>query len=249
MNRMTDSKTLPPETQAALDRVVAALTRTLGANLHSLVLYGSAVRGNLVPSVSDLNLLILLEESTPEAHAAIGDAIRGPVRIEPFILGRALLARSLQAFAMKFLSIRRNYRVLHGSDPLAALAVDESLARFLCEQAVRNLRLRCVRSFVVFNRDHERYGRFLSKVTPAVFTGLSEALRRTGVEVPPGYQERIPVFEKSFGVDASVLRRLLEFRSSDARIPSDVAPQVHPALFRLLDAAVRWMEAQWPPLR
>ena len=51
---------LPRETQEALDRAVAALTKTLGANLHSLVLYGSAVRGNLVPKVSDLNLLILL---------------------------------------------------------------------------------------------------------------------------------------------------------------------------------------------
>lgn len=249
MTRMTDSKTLPPETQTALDRVVTALTRTLGANLHSLVLYGSAVRGNLVPRVSDLNLLILLKESTPEAHAAIAEAIRGPVRIEPFILGLALLARSFQAFAIKFLSIRRNYRVLHGADPLAELSVDETLARFLCEQAVRNLRLRCVRSFVVFSRDRERYARFLSRITPAVFTGLSEALRRTGADVPRGYEERIPVFEKSFGADASVLRRLLEFRTSDARIPADVAPQVHPALFRLLDAAVRWMEAQWPPLR
>jgi predicted nucleotidyltransferase len=172
MNPMNTAATLPPETQAALDRVVAVLTKTLGANLHSLLLYGSAVRGNLVPKVSDLNLLILLEESTPEAHAAITEAIRGPVRIEPFILGRALLARSLQAFAVKFLSIKRNYRVLHGQDPFATLTVDEGLARFLCEQALRNLWLRSVRAYVVFGQDRTRYTRFLTKVTPALFTDL-----------------------------------------------------------------------------
>jgi hypothetical protein len=249
MNTMNSSEALPPETQAALDRAVSALTKTLGANLHSLVLYGSAVRGNLVPRVSDLNLLILLDESTPEAHAAIAEALRGPMRIEPFILGRALLARSLQAFAVKFLSIRRNYRVLHGIDPFANLTVDEGLARFLCEQATRNLRLRCVRAFVVFGHDPARYSKFLSKLVPAIFTDLSEGLRRTGTEVPRDYEARLPVFEKEFTAEASVLRELLQLKASDATLSPDQARLVHDRLFRLLDAAVRWMEGQWPPLR
>ena len=246
---MNNAQTLPAETQAALDRVVSTLTKTLGANLHSLVLYGSAVRGNLVPEVSDVNLLILLEESTPDAHAAIADAIRGPVRIEPFILGRALLARSLQAFAIKFLSIRRNYRVLHGSDPFAALAVDETLARFLCEQAVRNLRLRSVRAFVVSGSDRVRYSKFLTRSTSALFTDLAEALRRVGTDVPRTYEERIPLIEKTFGADASVLRELLKLQASGGTLPAGDVRRVHDGLFRLLDAAVRWMEAQWPPLR
>jgi len=249
MNPMKDSKTLPPETQDALDRVVSSLAKTLGANLHSLVLYGSAVRGNLLPKVSDLNLLILLEESTPEAHAAIADAIRGPVRIEPFILGRALLARSFQAFAVKFLSIQRNYRILHGTDPFAGLRIDESLARFLCEQAVRNLRLRSVRAFVISGRDRERYSRFLMKLVPAIFTDLSEALRRVGTELPRSYEERLPLFEKTWAADASVLRQLLQLKTSGQSIPSEDASRIHAGLFRLLDAAVRWMEGQWPPLR
>jgi hypothetical protein len=199
--------------------------------------------------VSDLNLLILLEESTPEAHAAIAEAIRGPVRIEPFILGRALLARSLHAFAIKFLSIRRNYRVLHGADPLASLTVDETLARFLCEQAVRNLRLRSVRAFVVLGQDRVRYSKFLSRIPSAVFTDLAEALRRVGTEIPRSYEERIPLFEKVFGADASVLRELLKLRSSERTLSADDVRRIHDGLFRLLDAAVRWMEGQWPPLR
>jgi hypothetical protein len=55
---MTTTQTLSPETRQALDGWVAALRKTLGANLRSLLLYGCAVRG--------------------------------PVRIEPFVLGRAV---------------------------------------------------------------------------------------------------------------------------------------------------------------
>jgi hypothetical protein len=246
---MTTSPALPPETQEALDRAAGTLKKTLGENLRSLVLYGSAVRGNLVPKVSDLNLMILLEESTPDAHAAIADAIRGPVRIEPFILGRKFLPRSLQAFAVKFMSIRRNYRVLHGADPFDGLAIDESLAKFLCEQQVRNLRLRCVRAFVVMGHDHPRYSKFLAKLTSALFTDLAEALRRVGTDVPRAYGERIPLFEKAFAVDASVLRDILELKSSARALSAGEAKEFHSRLFKLLDGAVRWMEAQWPPLR
>ena len=246
---MTTPPALPPETQQALDGAAGALKKTLGANLQSLVLYGSAVRGNLVPKVSDLNLLILLEESTPDAHAAIADALRGPVRIEPFILGRALLARSIQAFAVKFLSIRRNYRVLHGADPFADLTIDETLARFLCEQAVRNVRLRCVRAFVVIGHDRPRYSTFLSRTSSAFFTDLAEGLRRVGTDVPRAYEERVPLFEKTFGADASVLRDILELKSSGRTLSAGEVKEFHSRLFKLLDGAVRWMEAQWPPLR
>lgn len=246
---MTNTVALPTETQAALDRVKAALVRTLGANLHSLALYGSAVRGNLVPKVSDLNLLILLEESTPEAHAAIAEAIRGPVCVEPFILGRALLPRSLQAFAVKFLSIRRNYLLLHGADPFDGLSIDEALARFLSEQALRNLRLRCVRSFVVFGSDAPRYAAFLAKSTSAAFTDLAEPLRRMGVEVPRPYADRMALFAKTYGVEADVLQELSDLKTAKVAPGADSLKAIHGRLFRLLDAAVRWTEAQWPPLR
>ncbi|MBI3856113.1 MAG: nucleotidyltransferase domain-containing protein [Planctomycetes bacterium] len=246
---MTTSTTLPPKVQEALDRATGALKKTLGANLHSLVLYGSAVRGNLLEKVSDLNLLILLEQSTPEAHEAISEAIDDPVRIEPFILGRALLARSIQAFAVKFLSIQRNYRVLHGADPFATLKVDESLARFLCEQAVRNLRLRCVRAFVLFGPDRIHYSSFIARMTPAFFTDLAEGLRRVGIDVPRSYEERLPLFEKVFGVDASILLKLLELKASARLLSAAEVKEFHARLFKLLDAALRWMEAQWPPLR
>lgn len=245
---MNNSATLPQEIQNALDRVVGALAKTLGENLHSLVLYGSAVRGNHLPT-SDLNLLILLEESTPAAHAAIAEAIQGDVRVEPFILSRALLARSVQAFAVKFLSIRRNYQVLRGADPFSGLAVDESLARFLCEQQVRNLRLRCVRAFVVFGRNRNRYSAFLAKIVSALFTDLGEALRRVGLDVPRTYEERIPLLEKTLGADASILRKLLELKSSMRTLSADEIQEFHAGLFTLLESSVRWMEAQWPPLR
>ena len=234
--------------QAALDQAVEALKSKLRENLHSLIIYGSAVRGNVVPGVSDLNLLVVLREPTAEAHLAIGEAIRGPVRIEPFVLSRDGIERSLQAFAIKFRSIRRHYRVLHGADLLASLEVDEALLRFLCEQAVRNLRLRMTHAFITMAGDPKRYTRYLVDAAPDLFTDLAEVLRLTGTDVPTEFADRIGVFEGNFAVDASVLKDLLVLKNAPRLLSLDEAKDYHGRLFRLLDQAVRWMEKQWPPL-
>ena len=84
------NKLMPPATslQTDLDRVTQPLVNTLGQNLYSLILYGSAVRGDMVANVSDIHLLIVLERSTPAAHRAIATVAEHSRRIDPFILGR-----------------------------------------------------------------------------------------------------------------------------------------------------------------
>jgi predicted nucleotidyltransferase len=232
--------TLPHEVQAALDRVLASLQATLGGNLHSLVLYGSAVRGNFVAGKSDLNLLIVLQESTPEAHSAVAEAIRGPIRVEPIVIGRRGMERSFQSFALKFRSIRRSYRVLHGPDPLA-IDVDPTILKFLCEQALRNYRMRLVHAFVTMDR--KRYSRFLLDSVPALFTALAEVLRVEGIEIPSGFTERIPIIERGYDVQAPVLQELLRLRAAPAEAD---AADLHAQVFRLVDRAVLWVESRWP---
>src|SRR5688572_10384338 len=100
--------------QAALDEAVSSLRRELGDNLHSCCVHGSAVRGNFIPGVSDLNLLIILKESNTAAHESVARAIGGSRQIDPFVLGRRGLERSVRAFATKFASIKRHHRVLYG---------------------------------------------------------------------------------------------------------------------------------------
>lgn len=240
---------LLPEAEDALQCSVEKLKTSLRENLHACILYGSAVRGGFIPEVSDLNLLLILNHSTPEAHEAIAEALCGPVRIEPFILGREGLERSFQAFAMKFRSIRRNYRVLHGADPFKDFKVDEQLLKFLCEQALRNLRLRLTHAFVVVGRDPKRYTRYLVHSLPNLFADLSEVLRSANVEVPKDHSSRIPVLEKHFGVNAAVLSDLLELKKQRRVIDRSEAAEFHSRLFQLLNQAVRWIEAQWPPLQ
>lgn len=237
---------LPATYQTVIDNICTQLPAVLGENLFSCVLYGSAVRGNVVPDVSDINILIVLNESTPDAHMAIADCIEGSVLVDPFIIARKGMERSFKVFAIKFRSIQRNYRVLCGADPVAGFSVRDDAVRFLCEQALRNLRLRSVHNYIRNRKNHQRYLHTLLNMHTAVFTDVTEILRLAGEEVPREYRERIPAIQRYFDVDTAILDDLLTLKNNpDVWKAVDIA-LVHQRIFTFLNHIVMWMEQQWP---
>jgi len=111
-----------------IDQAAAALAEQLKENLHSLILYGSAVRGDLVATASDVNFLLVLQASTSASHRVIRAVVQCFPRLNPFIVELSGMPRAVRVFALKFLSIRRDYRLLRGVDPLVDLQVPRDLA-------------------------------------------------------------------------------------------------------------------------
>jgi hypothetical protein len=131
--------------QAVMDALTAGLTEALGENLYSLVLYGDDVRGDPAPDPTDLGALIILNELTSNALAAIADAIRGRIRSDPFIVTRREIEQSLRTFALKLRGISRRHKVLAGVDPFEAFELDPETLRFLIDHSRRDLRARAAR--------------------------------------------------------------------------------------------------------
>lgn len=235
---------MSPDLDPLLSAAVAALCAALGDNLHSVCLYGSSVRGNAIKGVSDFNLLIVLNDSSSTAHQAIAGVLGKFPRVDPFILAKRGLARSVRAFAPKFASIKRHHRVLFGTDPLADITPDAAMERFLCEQSVRNLRLRLVYAFVMRGRERA-YDRFVIGHTTALFVQLSDPLRIEGIEIPTDFAERIPVFAREFAVAAGVLDELLALKREPRRLNEAEVVALHERLFPVVDGALRWIEGRW----
>jgi predicted nucleotidyltransferase len=235
---------MSPTVQALTERTVQALRERLATNLSSCCLYGSAVRGNFIEGVSDINLLIVLNESNPAAHEAVAGAIGSDKQIDPFILGKPGFERSVRAFAAKFASIKRNYRVLYGEDPLTKVTIEPKIEKFLCEQALRNLRLRMVYAYVTRDRN-KTYERFLFRSITPLFIQFSEVLRLEGISIPNEFPARIALFEKHFGIDGNGLKELLELRTTGSQSLRGKAAEWHQSVFAMVDAVVKWVEAKW----
>ena len=217
---------------------VDKLAGELGADLHALILYGSAVRGGFSQSVSDINVLIVLRESTPAAHLKLRTALNEEPRIQTLIVGLPDLERTMRVFGLKFLSIGRSYRVLHGADVLANFHLDPQLHRDQAEEALRNLQLRMTRAFVLFGADHKRYSAYLLRSFPSIMVNVSEALRLRGVELPLEFAGRLPLLQQYLGGDAMALSELLALRKTPREISSDEAVSLHSRILALLTAAL-----------
>jgi predicted nucleotidyltransferase len=232
---------LPDSYWEILTSVVSGLRKTLGKNLYSCILYGSAVRSSFVAGSSDLNLLIILNESTPAAHREISRILKRKVRIEPFVICRVGMEKSFDAFAIKFCSIKRHYQVLHGEDPLSDLVIDEKILYFVTEQALRNLRLRTVRAYINQSHDRQRYLGYLAQITPQVFTDIGTALRVRGFPVEKNFADRIPLLTEHLGDSAQVLKDLLDLKKKKVMLSEEELFLLHSKLFTLLDQTISWL--------
>ena len=235
-----------PAWQQTLDETLAALRTALGDNLHSVVLYGSAARGDFVAGVSDLNLLIVLNDSTPRAHEALATALRGRANVEPFAIGRPGLVRTARAFPAKFAAIRRTGRVVHGPDPLAGVPHFPDLERFAAEQALRNVRLRLVYNFIKRGADQKMYARFVIDFAPAVYAACNAALELEGHTIPKHRDEQARLYASVFGADSSVLGDVIAIKKSRRPISAADVSSIHERLFTLVMAALDWAEKRWP---
>jgi predicted nucleotidyltransferase len=124
-----------------LKALVAKLKEAAGANLKSVVLYGSAVTGEFHSKHSDLNVLCLLERLDPAALEELNPPSRwwaGKGNPAPLVFTLEELRRSADVFAIELLDIKSSHRVLLGEDPFAQLEVPMSLHHLQVERELRN---------------------------------------------------------------------------------------------------------------
>jgi nucleotidyltransferase-like protein len=236
----------PAAWQTTLDETIAALQQALGTNLYSVVLYGSAARGDFVPGVSDLNLLIVLNESNPPAHEALAGVVRSKPNVEPFAIGRPGLLRTARAFPAKFAAIRRNGRAVFGPYPLADIPRFPELERFAAEQSLRNVRLRLVYNFVKRGGDAARYTRFILDFIPALYSACNTVLELEGQTVPRTREEQASLYASVFNVDTGVLLELAQLKRKPQPMTSPQVNSTHAQLFAIVMAGLSWTERRWP---
>ena len=110
-----------------LDELVAQLRAAFGAELRSVVLYGSAASGDHIPKQSDYNVLVLvdsLDVARLDAVAAVVRAWSEAGNPAPFTLTTEEWRRSADVFPMEYTDIRERHRVLHGASPFDGVRVE-----------------------------------------------------------------------------------------------------------------------------
>lgn len=194
------------------------LTRGLagefGEELRSVLLYGSVARGEYVDGVSDVNVLVLLDEISPRTLTRAGPLAHRweKARVVPMLLEREDWAHASDVFPIEILDMTDAHDVLQGEDPLDGLTVSKDSLRF---QAERELRVKLIGLHGVllhaWNKE-STIGEILITALPSFLTYARTALRLADEDVPAASHDVIDSAADLIDFDPAGLKAALDAR-------------------------------------
>ena len=125
---------LPDDIHAVLSPLVAAAKEAFGADLVSLVLFGSAAEGRL-RATSNVNLLFVLERFDQSKADSFREPLRAghaALKLSTMFVLQSELHASFEVFAVKFEDIAKRHRLLSGRMCSPALRLPGKPGSGLC---------------------------------------------------------------------------------------------------------------------
>ena len=142
---------LPEEVQGHLEKIMAQFHQDWSTDVESLVLFGSAARGDFIAGRSNINLLVVVRGLSVEFMQGMGRLHRqwGKHQIvAPFVMTKDDLGRSSRLFPLEFLQMTQNHVVLSGQDPFVGFSLDTVRLGWQCEQELMANLLRLRQRFI-----------------------------------------------------------------------------------------------------
>ena len=114
-----------------ISEFIEKIRAAAGANLVSVILYGSGAEGEFHPEYSDLNLLCVLRDASFASLSKIAEVVewwRGKKHHPPLVLTLAELKASADTFSIEFMDMKQRHRVLYGEDVLGSSEYSDDAA-------------------------------------------------------------------------------------------------------------------------
>ncbi len=225
-----------------LEALAAGLERALGNDLVSLVLYGSAARGDYHAAHSDVNLLLILADASPAALRPIGPIVHRWVKAghpPPLIFAERGWRGSADVFPIEIEDMRQAHRVLRGRDPLKGLETTPADQRHQLEREARGKLLQ-LRAEYAASGPHAKALEALLVSSAGTFLTLFRAvLRLKGSTPPQAPEELVGAAARLVGFDPGafdwVLARLAGRKPAHLRQFDPIAERYLAAIERLAE--------------
>jgi len=220
-----------------LTELVSRLKEASGKNLESVILYGSAARGDFRPGASDLNILCSVTVINLSELQRLAPVVSWWTREmnepAPLFFLTEELRHSTDVFAIESLDIKRSHRVLFGKDVVADLEVPMNLHRVEVEHELRQLLLKLRQHVLHAGHNEMEFNAVMKRTISSAVTLLRHTLLAFGEEPPLGTTELFSRIEAATGAAASAFAEVYGFRETGA---------LHEDSFKAYDSYMRALE-------
>jgi predicted nucleotidyltransferase len=206
-----------PDAHELLKNLTERLHTALDSDLESVILYGSAADGDFHKH-SDLNVLCVTRSVSITVLARASDAVRWwtttAKQPAPLFFTAAELRSSADVFAIEFLDMQKNHRVLYGSDPIAGLHIPMNLHRLQVEHELRTVLLKLRQHILRGVENRSELAAVLGKATASVATLLRHTLLAMGEQPANALGDVFARVAARTGADAGAFKAMLNLREA-----------------------------------
>jgi hypothetical protein len=235
-------------TEAKLTDLVARMKEFAGENLESIILYGSAARGDFKEGHSDLNVLCVLRSVATRELTRVAPVVHWWCRDQnepaPLFFTAEELRQSADVFSIELLDIQQSRRVLYGADVVAGIVVPMNLHRVQVEHDLRTLLLKLRQHFLLNGQKESELRAAAAKSSSSVFSLLRHALIAFGEEPPATAHEVFARIAALTGVDAEAFAAAFKLRAYHA--PADDIVRAYGQYLNALTVVISGLDQRVP---
>jgi hypothetical protein len=209
-------------TEAKLRDLVSRMKEFAGENLESLILYGSAARGDFKEGHSDLNVLCVLRSVSARELTRVTPVVhwwsKDHNEPAPLFFTAEELRQSADVFSIELLDMQKSRRVLYGTDVVAGVPVPMNLHRVQVEHDLRTLLLKLRQHFLLTGQKESELRTAEAKSSSSVLALLRHTLIAFDEEPPATAQEVFARIAALTGADAEALAVAFKLRDRHAHV-------------------------------
>jgi hypothetical protein len=238
-----------PTMDAILTDLVRRLKEFAADNLESVILYGSAARGDYHQSHSDLNVLCTMKSLSVNELARIAPAIvwwcTEKKEPPPMLFTSQELQHSAAVFSIELLDIQKNHRILYGHDVVSGISVPMNLHRLQVEHDLRIIILRLRQRFLSASQKPQELSTVLAESISSVRTLLRHTLIAVNEEPPTNPHDLFARIAALCGAGtAAPLDRA--WRARNSPLPADETFGVYGAYLSTLEQVIQCLDSHAP---
>jgi hypothetical protein len=198
-----------------INEFVARLRDAAGANLESVILFGSAIAGDFHSEFSNVNLFCVLRDCSFVALQAIAPAVKwwdSQKQPPPLFMTRREIERSGDVFTIELLDMQQHHRVLFGEDVVKGLSIPANLHRVQVKYELREKLALLRQHLLLASGNDSRMWELLLRSVSSFATLFRHALIVLGYDAPGGKREAVQVLAEKLEFDASSVLQTLDVR-------------------------------------
>src|SRR5579863_4091446 len=203
-------------TETKLSDLVSRMKEFAGENLESMILYGSAARGDFKEGHSDLNVLCVLRSLAARELARVTPVVHWWCKDQnepaPLFFTAEELRRSADVYSIELLDMQDSRRVLFGADIIASIAVPMNLHRVQVEHDLSTLLLKLRQHFLLSSQKEGELRTAAAKSSSSVLALLRHTLIAFEEEPPAEAKAVFARVAALTGVDADAFAAAFKLR-------------------------------------